>query len=191
MRWRRFGAARLRAPERNETERLVLRRPALRDAEAVFERFASDAEVTRYLSWRRHGSVADTRAFLALATAQWAQSPAGPYLIEARDSHLLIGSTGFACESGAVAEVGYVLARDSWGLGYATEALCALIAAAPGIGLSRVYAICHTAHSASARVLEKGGLTPEGVLRRHAEFPNLAPGELLDVLCYGRDFSAT
>lgn len=189
MRWRRFGAVRPRAPERIETERLILRRPVLRDAEAVFERFASDADVTRYLSWRRHGSVTDTRAFLSLATAQWAQSPAGPYLIEARGSDLLIGSTGFACESAAVAEVGYVLAKDSWGQGFATEALCALIAAAPAFGVTRVYAICHTDHLASARVLEKGGLTREGVLRRHAEFPNLAPGQLLDVLYYGLDFA--
>jgi len=186
MRWRRLRVKRRRAPERLETERLLLRKPRSVDAPAVFERFASDADVTRYLSWRRHATVADTEAFLALAAEQWAEGPAGPYLIEARDSGQLLGSTGFACESATVAEVGYVLAKDAWGNGYATEALGALVAAAPAIGFGRIYAICHTAHAASARVLEKNGFRAEGVLRRHAEFPNLAPGELLDVLCYGR-----
>jgi RimJ/RimL family protein N-acetyltransferase len=50
----------------------------------------------------------------------------------------------------------------------------------------RLYAVCHHAHRASARVLEKGGFTLEGVLRRYAEFPNLAAGERADVLCYSR-----
>src|SRR5690606_32184321 len=158
MRWPRWRSGpRRTAPERIRTERLVLRRPTSGDAAAVFERFASDADVTRYLSWRRHESVADTAAFLRLAEAQWARGPAGPYLIESRATGELLGSTGFACESDTVAEVGYVLAKDAWGFGYATEALRALVAAAPGIGLVRVYGICHTEHTASAHVLEKSG----------------------------------
>jgi RimJ/RimL family protein N-acetyltransferase len=48
----------------------------------------------------------------------------------------------------------------------------------------RLYAVCHADHRASARVLEKCGFNCEGTLRRYAEFPNLEPGEPLDVLCY-------
>ena len=41
-------------------------------------------------------------------------------------------------------------------------------------GVIRLYALCHVDHQASRRVLEKGGFTPEGLLRRHTVFPNLA-----------------
>ncbi len=46
-----------RAPERIETERLVLRRPTLGDAQAVFTRYASDPAATRYMSFPTHRSV--------------------------------------------------------------------------------------------------------------------------------------
>jgi len=49
--------------------------------------------------------------------------------------------------------------------------------------LRRLYAICHVNHRASARVMEKGGLVREGVLRRHTVFPNLGP-VACDVLSY-------
>jgi ribosomal-protein-alanine N-acetyltransferase len=51
------------ALERIETSRLVLRRPLLRDASVIFERYASDAEVTRFVGWPRHRAVGDTLAF--------------------------------------------------------------------------------------------------------------------------------
>jgi [ribosomal protein S5]-alanine N-acetyltransferase len=51
----------------------------------------------------------------------------------------------------------------------------------------RLYAICHTEHAASYRVLEKGGFEREGILRRHSVFPNLSP-EPLDVFCYAMTF---
>jgi RimJ/RimL family protein N-acetyltransferase len=111
-----------RQPERVETERLVLRRPRPDDAEAIFTRYASDPEVTRYLSFPRHASLENTRAFLALSDADWSRWPAGPYLIERRDRSELIGSTGLSFETGQRAATGYLLAREAWGRGYATEA---------------------------------------------------------------------
>jgi RimJ/RimL family protein N-acetyltransferase len=77
-----------------------------------------------------------------------------------------------------------VLAKSAWGRGYATEALRAMVLVAAGCGVCRLYALCHHAHRASARVLEKNGFTLEGTLRCYAEFPNLSPGVLSDVLCY-------
>nr|MBA2355602.1 N-acetyltransferase [Acidobacteriota bacterium] len=50
----------MKAPEQIETARLVLRRPVAKDAPAIFERYASDPEVTRFLSWPRHQSLAVT-----------------------------------------------------------------------------------------------------------------------------------
>jgi [ribosomal protein S5]-alanine N-acetyltransferase len=79
-----------------------------------------------------------------------------------------------------------VLAQDAWGRGYATEALRAMVDVARVTGVVRLYALCHTAHAASSRVLEKGGFTREATLQRYCEFPNLAPGVAADALCYVR-----
>ena len=77
----------VKASEIIETERLILRRPNQSDAQAVFHRYASDREVTRYLSWPTHRSVADTLAFLAMSDDEWQRWPAGPYLVLTRDNN--------------------------------------------------------------------------------------------------------
>ncbi len=117
----------VRAPSSITTLRLRLRRPVAGDAEAIFARYASDAEVTRFMGWPTHRSLIDTRDFLAFAEMEWARHPAGAYLIETLDTRLLLGSTGLSIESATEAETGYVLARDAWGRGYATEALAAMV----------------------------------------------------------------
>jgi ribosomal-protein-alanine N-acetyltransferase len=178
------GGAAPRAPERLETARLLLRRPRAEDAEAIFARYASDPEVTRFVGFPRHRSLDETRAFLAWSDAVWARWPAGPYLVESRADARLIGSSGLTFETEQRAATGYVLARDAWGRGYASEALAAMVELARACGVVRLYALCHPEHAASRRVLEKCGFALEGVLRRYAELPNLAPGEPADLACY-------
>ena len=78
-----------------------------------------------------------------------------------------------------------MFARDAWGYGYATEALGAMVSLAAGYGRTRLYALCHTEHQASWRVLEKCGFTREGILQAHTTFPNLSP-KPLDVFSYAR-----
>jgi len=173
-----------RGPETIATARLALRRPRASDADAIFARYASDPEVTRLVGWPRHQSVDDTRGFLRFSDAEWERAPAGAYLIESRETGALLGSTGFVFEAPHRAVTGYVLAKDAWGRGYATEALGAMVATARPLGVRRLYALCHHEHRASARVLEKCGFSLEGRLRAYAEFPNLVPGEPQDVACY-------
>jgi RimJ/RimL family protein N-acetyltransferase len=72
-----------------------------------------------------------------------------------RDGRLL-GSTGLLFEAQARAATGCVLARDAWRRGLATEALGAMVDLARKTGILRLYALCHHAHRASARVLQKG-----------------------------------
>jgi len=167
-----------------ETPRLRLRPPHAGDAQAIFDRYSSDPRVTRYLGWPTHRTIHDTREFLTFCAAEWERWPAGPLLIESRADGTLLGGTGLGFDTPAQASTGYVLACDAWGFGYATEALAAVRDRAAELGLERVYALCHPAHRASARVLEKGGFLCEGTLRGYAEFPNLAPGVPADVLCY-------
>jgi ribosomal-protein-alanine N-acetyltransferase len=174
------------APDRLETPRLILRRPNRADARAIFDRYASDPEVTTFMGWPRHASLKDTEAFLAFCEAEWTAWPAGPYVIESRETAAMLGASGFGFETATRASTGYVLARDAWGRGYATEALQGIVSLAPGLGLRRLYAFCHHEHRASAHVLEKCDFEREGLLRRYMVFPNLRPGEPADTLCYAR-----
>ncbi len=171
-----------KAPARIETSRLVLRRPELEDADRIYSRYAADAHVTRYLSWRRHGSADETRAFVQFSDEEWARWPAGPYLIETREGELL-GSTGLAFESETQAATGYVLAQDAWGQGYASEALRALQRLGHELALQQMTAQCHPDNVASRRVLEKCGFVRQD-LHNRAQFPNLVPGVEMDVLSY-------
>src|SRR5689334_17824953 len=102
----------MKAPEILETNRLILRRPDLSDAEAIFQRYASDPEVTPYLSWPTHQSVHETVAFCNHSDKEWTRSPAGPYLIEDQHSRELLGGTGLAFTHPRIATTGYVLAKD-------------------------------------------------------------------------------
>lgn len=173
-----------KAPLELRTQRLVLRPPRADDADAIFARFAGDPGVTHYVGWPRHRSVEDTRDFLAFSEASWRQWPAGPYLIHSRGDGELLGSTGLAFERQDEAMTGYVLAADSWGRGYATEALGAMVDLSRNLGLRRIYALCHPEHRASARVLEKCDFTRDTMWSTLHEFPNLAPGVPQQVVCY-------
>lgn len=154
------------------------------DADEIFERYASDPDITRYLAWPMHKSVDDTRAFLEWSDAEWQRWPAGPYLICAPETGRVLGGTGLAFETPFHATTGYVLARDAWGQGFATEALLAMKKVAADLGVKRLYAMCFPEHKPSRRVLEKGGFELEGILHRYFEFPNFHPGKADDVVNY-------
>ena len=174
----------MRAPERIETARLLLRRPTLEDVEPIFARYAADAVVARYLAWPRHQTVDDTRQFLRWSDAEWARGPVGPYLIEARDTGVLLGSTGLNCSRRGIAVTGYVLARDAWGLGYATEALREMVELAERLGSVELRALCHPENAASIHVLEKCGFERSGTVREL--FPNLDADKPLECLRFVR-----
>lgn len=166
-------------------------RPERRDADEMFARYASDPDVTRYLFWPRHRSVADTRAFVAWSDGEWARWPAGPYLIRSRDTGLVLGTTGLSFERDEEAMTGYVLAKDAWGRGYATEALGAMVSLARELGVAWLFAACHPANRASIRVLDKQGFARDPGWTRHLVCPNLDSGAPQEIWRYGLALDAT
>lgn len=76
----------------------------------------------------------------------------------------LIGSCGLQCEDGN-AELGYWIARDHWGRGYAPEAARAVLSLARALGHRRIVAGHFIDNPASGRVLAKVGFQPTGVVR--------------------------
>ena len=162
-------------PERIDAQRLRLRSPVIDDAKVIFESYAQDPLVCRYMIWAPHESEVVTRAFIASCIEAWAAGVRLPYVITHRESGEVIGML----ESrllGTTVDIGYVLARAHWGQGYMPEAIRALAAACLGDpGLYRVQATCDTENVASQRALEKAGFEREGRLARYIVHPNVSP----------------
>jgi ribosomal-protein-alanine N-acetyltransferase len=176
----------MNAPDHLTTARLLLRRPLRSDAELIFSRYASDPEVTKFLGWPRHTCIEDTQSFLDFSDKEWERWPAGPYLIENEKDGRLLGSTGFTFEAPDRAMTGYVLAKEAWGFGYATEALSAIARLGDALEIGELFAFCHRDHRASHRVLEKCGFVCQAKHIGGTEFPNLGAGSCADALCYVR-----
>ena len=176
----------MKPPTSIVTPRLRLRVPSADDAASVFEAYAQDPEVTRFVSWSSHPSVDVTRKFLAEYCAPgWARGDALNWLITLADGGHTAGMIELRVV-GCRAEMGYVLARPHWGRGLMTEAARALADWALGEAqIHRVWAVVHLENLASQRVLEKVGMEREGVLRRWTVFANQGP-TARDVWCYAR-----
>ena len=149
------------------TERLLLRKVLPDDSEAVFA-YASDPGVTSTLSWDTHLSIDDSQAFISGVLEAYDRGNGATWAIVHLADKMMIGTIGFspAREGQYVAEVGYVLARSHWRRGLMTEALsAALNFGFRHMGLRRIEAICRADNVASYRVMEKCGMSLDGILR--------------------------
>ena len=170
-------------PDTVDTQRLRLRRPVPTDAEPIFQTYAQDPEVTRYLEWVPHASVETTREFVSLCQDRWTNSVAFPYVITRKEDAALLGMIEVR-PNGHRADFGYVLARSYWGDGFMPEAIAAIAKITLGHPtIYRMFATCDVENKASARALEKAGFAREGLLRKHIIHPNISP-EPRDSLLY-------
>lgn len=175
----------MRLPDTITTARLRLRPAAIEDAEALFEGWGRDPEVARYLTWRPYDDVALVRAYLVDAVDARARGVRYLWSIELRDSGRLVGQIS-AVPEGPRVNLGWVLGRAWWGRGLMTEAVRAVAETALGEPtVFRVWAVADVDNPASARVMEKAGMTYEGTLRRWIVHPNISD-EPRDVLCYAK-----
>ena len=175
----------MQLPERLTTSRLILRPPQPTDAESVFEEYATDPEVTRFLPWAPHRSIAETRAFLSRVAEGWESGREYTWGLTLAGEDRVLGMLAFR-PHGFKADMGYVLGRRHWGQGLMAEAAEAIVAAAfVDPELWRVWAVCDVANKASARVLEKVGMTCEGVLHAWILHPNVSAAPR-DALIYAR-----
>ncbi len=151
-----------------ETERLILRKMVLNDAEAVFA-YASNSDVSRYTLWETHRSIEDSRAFLEFATQKYENGGEPDWGIVYKGNGCLVGACGLVNWEAdhARAEVGFVLSREYWGRGLMSEAVRAMLRFGfERMNLNRIEARCIAENAASARVMEKAGMFYEGTLRQ-------------------------
>jgi ribosomal-protein-alanine N-acetyltransferase len=162
-------------PSRIGTARLTLRHPQVDDAEAIFEEYAADPQVTRFLAFRTHTEIEPIRAFLRETLEAMEHGKRFAWGITLIGSDRLIGMFDLRID-GPRAEFGYVLAKRHWGQGYMPEAIRPVLDwALAQEEIHRVWAVCDAENKASARVLEKLGMEREGILRKWFVHPNISP----------------
>jgi [ribosomal protein S5]-alanine N-acetyltransferase len=160
-------------PGEFRTERLVLRPIALEDSGPIFEAYAQDAEVVRFLTWRPHRGRADTDAYIAGCIAT-PPAVARTYVLTGGEDAGVRGALDLRRLAPHRLEFGYVPARRWWGQGLMTEALTEVSRwALRQESVFRIGAVCDVENIGSARVMEKAGLVREGVLRRWLVHPNI------------------
>jgi [ribosomal protein S5]-alanine N-acetyltransferase len=147
-----------------ETERLILRKITLDDAEDIYV-YASNEEVTRYVTWDTHSSLSDTTEFINSFLPQYD----APWGIELKENGKFIGTVHFVLwqPKHNSAEMGYVLSKECWGKGLITEAAKAIISFGfESMKLVRIQARCFLENEGSERVMEKLGMSFEGISRK-------------------------
>ncbi len=151
-----------------DTRRLTLRPFVPEDAEPMFRNWASDKEVTKFLTWPAHGS----KEVSAYVVEQWYGRREDPkyyqWAIELKELHEPIGSISAVKldERTEAATIGYCIGRRWWGQGITAEALEAVIAFFfQEVGMNCVSA-CHDPRNPnSGKVMKKCGMTREGTWR--------------------------
>jgi [ribosomal protein S5]-alanine N-acetyltransferase len=170
-------------PDRIVGPRLILRKPTLADAGALYQRVARDRAVTKYLLWSPHPDVATTRRVIAEKLN--ASADDRTWAVELRHSGDVIGLTSARRSAPDAVEIGYCLGRKWWGKGLMSEVLDMLLNTLHADReLDRVWATCSIDNVRSARLLERAGFVLEGRLARHAVYPTMGP-EPRDSLLYG------
>lgn len=151
-----------------ETERLILRRFTLEDAQAMFDNWASDPEVTKFMTWPTHASVEVSSMVLADWVSHYGEDHYYQWAIVPKSLGQPIGSIAGVHLNDRIGkvEVGYCIGRAWWHQGIMSEALRAVIAyLLDEVGANRVEA-CHDPNNPnSGAVMRKCGMVYEGTQR--------------------------
>ncbi len=150
-----------------ETSRLILRKFTTEDAHAMYKNWASDPEVTRFLTWPTHSSVEVSRAVLADWESRYAKDDYYSWAIVLKGLEEPIGSISVGSKDERVrkAEIGYCIGRAWWHQGITSEALQAVMNFLfDEVGMLRLEARHDTRNPHSGAVMRKCGMEYEGTM---------------------------
>lgn len=156
-------------PPMLETDRLILRAITLDDAPAIFA-YAKNPNVSRHTLWEAHVSIEDSVAFIKdYIFPSYSKGAPEPFGIAFKKSpETLIGTVGcfWISKPARSMELAYALAEEHWGKGLVAEAAKVTMEHCfKEYSLKRIQARCKVENKASARVMEKVGMSYEGTLK--------------------------
>lgn len=144
-----------------KTERLDFRPIRESDAEAIYRNYATDPEVTRFMTWNPHPNIDVTKMIVNHWLEEDKKRPEIPrYVILEKGKDEAIGMINVvSLDEEGVPEIGYVLAKKFWNKGYMTEACNAFVKKLFSLGYKKLYICADVDNIASNRVIEKCGFT--------------------------------
>ena len=151
-----------------ETERLLLRPFTPEDAPAMYRNWASDPEVTKYLTWPTHSELGVTQWVVEDWVSHYGEDKFYQWAIVPKDMVEPIGSISAVKvnDTAQWVEIGYCIGKNWWHRGYMSEALKALIRFFfEEVGVGRICARHDPRNPNSGAVMSKCGMTYEGTLR--------------------------
>lgn len=149
------------------TERLILRKFIPGDESAMYRNWASDSEVTRFLTWPAHTSEDVSRTILENWLKEYDRDDYYQWAIVFEGEP--IGSISVVSHNDRVekAEIGYCMGKNWWHRGIMSEALAAVIAFLfDEVGYQRIESRHDPRNPHSGGVMRKCGMTFEGTHRR-------------------------
>jgi ribosomal-protein-alanine N-acetyltransferase len=152
-----------------ETDRLILRKFRLSDAEEMYNNWARDDDVTRYITWPTHKNIEETKKVVAEYVNDSQRDDYYHWCIVLKETNEVVGSIGAfrLFEDLKLFEIGYSIGKRFWNKGITTEATKALIRFFfEEVGVNRVEARHDTKNPASGRVMAKAGMKFKGILRQ-------------------------
>ena len=152
-----------------ETKRLILRKFVSEDAGAMYKNWASDDEVTKYLTWPTHPNI-DVSKFVI---KDWVKSYSDEKyyqwaIVQKENGDEPIGSISavYINEDISMVHIGYCIGRAWWHQGITSEAMKAVIDFFfEEVGVNRIEARHDSRNPNSGRVMEKCGMKYEGTMR--------------------------
>lgn len=147
-----------------QTPRLVMRRHVPEDAGLLYRTFGTDAAMYRYSGWNPYATLEQAGETVRRFVNSYADPRFYGWAIERKERLVgTIGAYDYDPEKNQI-EVGFSVARASWGHGYAAEALRAVLAyLTEREGIAHVTAWCALDNAASRRTLEKAGMRLSGI----------------------------
>lgn len=141
-----------------ETKRLLLRPWEVSDAQAMFDNWANDPEVTKHLTWTPHKDVSVTKAKLEEWVSRYDQPERIKFAIVLKEENKLIGDIGVVgyLEDG-MPVIGYASSRAYWGHGYMTEACMKVLELLKSLGHKVARIDAEIDNIGSNRVIQKCG----------------------------------
>lgn len=155
--------------QRIETDRLILRRYKIEDADAMYKNWASDSEVTKFLTWQPHSSVEVSRGIIENWLKEYSDEKYYQWAIVLKDNgNEPIGgiSVVHMNEDISMVHIGYCLGRAWWRRGIMSEALKAVTDFMfDTVEVNRVESRHDPRNPNSGKVMQKCGMKYEGTLR--------------------------
>ncbi len=155
--------------QRIETDRLILRRYVIEDADAMYKNWASDSEVTKFLTWQPHSSVDVSRSIIEDWLKEYSDEKYYQWAIVLKDNgNEPIGgiSVVHMNEDISMVHIGYCLGRAWWRRGIMSEALKAVMDFMfDTVEVNRVESRHDPMNPNSGKVMQKCGMKYEGTLR--------------------------